>query len=366
MCQINLNDVPKQADGRVEEQGLGAFVVDELEKEVGRWSKWVWMTRILRRVAYPVTALANVGAYVLSGSPLPTLGQKVASQPERFDRILGRWGRLLRGKVNALVLVIDEVSFGQNSSEAAVWRFSKRLMELHDWSQELPILGLVALPLPGWANRTSPTDQLGRNLSRDETLQAFSVLELGQLVDALCSRSGWKFSPEYHVRLHFLSGGIPNLVQKLGFESCHHYYKANPKQHDYVLEERHLDDAVKDNPVQVVVSGMLRNWEVIEPLPLSRDRLTANEMKGLLEGFYRVDVNTARTGLSEKDWLDNVKSNNSTPRFATACTHVWRQLQRIGAVVQTPDNHWAFAAEAIRLHLPTLSDAFGREGGPAA
>ncbi|MGH8611094.1 MAG: hypothetical protein ACREYF_03350, partial [Gammaproteobacteria bacterium] len=262
--------------------------------------------------------------------------------------------------VDAVVLILDELPPDPKTGmETQVWKLAKQLSELsREWRDGWPDFGLIVLPLPGWDNRSNPPDLPGRVLEKREALKAFSSAETAALVHKLFSGAqGWTYETGATERLFFLSGGIPNLVQKLGYEACQKCIDVNPKAQPYHLEAGHVDAVVHNEQLRVNVHGTLTDWGLKHTL---LERVTETRrmyLKGVLEALSSLSEAVVSDGLPEREWRSKVTARNSTRQFGETLNEVWQQLKCDEILIaRSGSERYSFCAEVIRMHLGTLFD----------
>jgi hypothetical protein len=360
---VSYMNLPKRLDQStkaIDEKEFRKVLFEQLWKHVCMRSGWEKYRRIGHKLIKPIHFIGDLATRFFSFGTLslPPIEQKFAQTPEHFLAIVRRWAKAVRKNVSTMVLIFDEIPPAKEiGAEAQIWKLAKSIATAAaTWPNDFPVIGFIILPLPGWDQppRFDYATTPGRLIDKREYLKAFSPAETAQLVDKSCSQSSFRYSDAFVERLHFLSGGIPNLVQRIGYCACGICLKDNPDLSSFTLEDKHANQAVQQPEIRDLTAESVRSWD-----------LTLNDLHGenssvlkeLVNGIASLKEATVKGGLTEKNWRDTILTWHSAAQYQLIYKKLWTKLCDYHVILSIEDSDptlFGFCAEAIRIHLESL------------
>lgn len=266
----------------------------------------------------------------------------------RYERFLERVATLVRSTrlpVKVVLILVDEI---QARGEAAplFHEFATALRNVEKWADDSPTIGVVILPFPWWDKDLdmSEADRVLRKNTME--LKAFSQIETSTFVRDRCQKTGWTFEEGFQDLLYRVTGGIPPLVQKVGWECCLKAERRPDAVRRLMICDIH--DVVGEDPVQSLALSVMNEAHELS----LHDMLQLGCDPVMIASFAdgdKVSLDDAVRGVDESTWrrrvCGSIKRNDVFQK-------IWTVLSDKGIIERVPaTDHFRFCAELIRQQL---------------
>jgi hypothetical protein len=286
---------------------------------------------------------SEVGSVTVGGITIDP--RNTAMTARAFFEIITAVFEKLKDKVQSVVFVFDEVSSRKKDSVLACMHVSQTLCDLVEtrkWAPELqmPTLGIILLPLPGWSGDLEITEDQRRHMSKENQLDEFTPVESVALLNKLFEKSRLQRESSFDTSLQQMSGGVPHLFQRIGHEAVRIHKSA-------ALTEADIQEAVRtaEGRLQQVLTSVLK-YAGLYPLD--------DESKYVLRAFATFQEYPCIK--SESEWLSELASKIGLSRNMQVVTRIWESLKATGLVIRDPQDRmkWRFLSEAVRIRLDDI------------
>lgn len=358
VCYITLREQFPSGE-QIRAGDFNSFVADQVNLRIVRHSK---LEQWFRKGRKCWEALSGSGLSTPSGGfQLGGHGKKYCEDWKSFLSALRRWGRHIRDQVKSVIVILDEVST-RPGAEKLAWDLARNLKE-DEWPTDLPKFGLIILALPGWRSRAGSEVPTRHFTHGPDMLKPFAYTETSELVAQLCrlySGPAWKFDSGFVDSLHAMSGGIPSLVQSIGYAACAECIEdgllPGKASRDvafgqYDLESQHVERAVRDNHARI------RNavTDIIDDSGYQFNKTAAEA--ALLTAFSNRPLQSReiKEGLTKEVWRKYIVKQAQQEQVM-AFDDLWGRLCAAGLLVSTgaTSTKYKVCAEAVRMGLKSL------------
>ncbi|HJQ25508.1 MAG TPA: hypothetical protein VKA60_16430 [Blastocatellia bacterium] len=249
----------------------------------------------------------------------------------------------------AFVFVLDEIT-SRKGAESLSSDFIAAIRRLN-WPDLEAVVGVILLTTPGFVDRVSGSVNPSRHFIKREKLEVFDFVETKEFVERLCLQAGWTFSNDFVDELFMMSGGIPDLVQRIGVDAsiaCKKR-KATPAYH--LTAEDVQKAAATGQEVAASIDGLLSFSGFKLP-----DRGSEYNKKVLSAFYTTFEPSAVRQGLTKSAWNRGVVAvSPGSTAYSEAFDRVWNALADAKLLVREQGtNRYRFIAEAVRQYLGTM------------
>jgi hypothetical protein len=314
-------------------------------------------------------ARLNVGRFIeklheveLGGWNVTRLLKFTPENPAAFFKFIDRLNANAKSKMKAYVIIVDNVSLSKRGPQLC----GELLMALKEpnengwWPPDFPNVVLILLPLPTWdeaetgARLTLDGVDVKRRIDNLDKLAAFDIAEVDNFVRGQCAKTAWTYDNKRFIpSLYYMSGGIPILLQRIGFAAC----QKSKLRNSLELSSDDVMAAVRSAELKADVENRIRATFGF----IAEKYLDTEEDKKILPMFYRIEhsdkvewegqIPNAITGMSRNAWKKRVLAQFSKSlSYENSFSKIWNALVAHGIVLQR-DGDYYFCAEVVRRYL---------------
>lgn len=348
VCYVDLA-TPIAVDKKISTEEFLRHLYDELLKKFRPLDKQRIRRKISRSICEIYEFLQSGEAF---GFKLPEVHFNYRSwKPEKFFQQLQLLNDSAKIDIKAFILILDEIS--SRDGALALSCDLARALRLTRWPDNFPNVGLILLQMPGWEHAI-PVPQRLRPGPAVHALKAFTLPETLDFVTRWCQDAKWTFNNITFIhQLFSMSGGIPYLLQRIGFAACQASQKRSPNS--CMLTAEDVTQVVsQDEEVEIRVYDAIS----FSGFPLSKYVKSDDSAPDpqLLAAFCWAfsPPTILDRGLTKEDWKKNVHSKLSgSSQFAEAFERVWKELVDAQLIIPYDDaqGQYIFCAEAVRWYL---------------
>jgi len=290
--------------------------------------------------------------------------------PAAFFKFIDKLNAYAKSKMKAYVIILDNVSLSEKGPQLC----GELLMALHErnesggWAPDFPNVVLILLPLPKWdeaetgAGLTLAGAGAKRRADKLEKLAAFDIVEVDSFVRGQCAKTDWRYDNERFIpSLYYMSGGIPILLQQIGYAAC----EESRTRNSFDLSSNDVMAAIRSAELNAERSAKLKaniKNAIRDTLGFKHEMyLETEEDKKILPMFYRIQhsdqvdwggtIPNVITGMPKDAWKRQVLAKSSKNRSCEeSFSKLWSALVKHGVILQR-DGDYHFCAEVVRRYL---------------
>jgi hypothetical protein len=247
-------------------------------------------------------------------------------------------------RIGAFIFIFDDITSRQGV-ESLSSDFAAAVAR-RTWQTHLPTIGLILLPHPGFEDRMPPALKPTRHISKKYELKEFDPAETRDLVERLCRGTPWTPNSSFINELHLMSGGIPDLIQRIGQGSCRASKRRDAQSHTLTQEDVRTAVAVDDSVARSIES-------VITTSGFIMPKKGSHEQQVLAAFCDSFKSSEAASGLLKDRWQDTIlKKFNQSEIYAKTFMSIWKDLCETQLLTHDENtSKYKFIAEAVRQYF---------------
>jgi hypothetical protein len=270
--------------------------------------------------------------------------------------------------IKSYIFVFDNITLAKSGTLENIINLMMDLQDYSEWSDDFPNVMLILLPLPGafgnsteYGQETLSSAGVSRRISKLSRLMPFDYTEIRDYIDEKINHANVKIKRDDFIpALYFMSGGIPRLMNHLGYLAC----QVSVKNKSNFLMGKHVFEAETHADTKEAFAETLR--QVIEDaygfkpgefLTSKSDILIYNSFYNAYPLDYtRINYENSfiKNGLTKEEWKNKIINKaGKTSENLSAFEKVWNELVAKQILLEEKARY-RFCAEAVRKYCEKI------------